>query len=550
MPNDYLISVIYPDYEIATGSPGATRLGSGTLDLGHTGFAYVNGQTGQIRYFDYGRYSGTEGVIRETLIASGTGFTHIDLNALDGGYAPGLGAALSEASGYTGNIQFNVFEVADGSFETLNQRIDPDIGNPNGFYGEWTFFNTCHNFVQDMSQLVGVDLDGSDGFAATPRGSAEALRDNLGGVLYNPETGVHWEVQSEQGMIDYFVDLLESGAVTFQEMIQLINSNGDAYMNGLVQNAIQNANNNCFLGDTPISMWPLDPNFQPGPDGIYDQDEVRAKIWTKPISEIRVKDLIVAHDKDGNLVPDVVSRTFQNEATHILDFWGTGVTPGHAYLCGDGKREGEYAPLIDILRQDGAIVLENGTKVRAAINWPVGSLPDQFIWVLAGHDDGQKIQVTDTKQVRIGTRMIAPDGSDDCILDRLVHTYGPLSEDGYFENGTNVRSLVIHWPYGDKIPNPEDYILQRSVLTLEEIYAANEWEQIGTRMPAPSSVVGLSVNHSNSQGGMMLQPSKPAPNVPPAFADRPDVPKLNRKQRKALEARKRKTARVNLRKLQ
>ena len=191
--------------------------------------------------------------------------------------------------------------------------------------------------------------------------------------------------------------------------------------------------------------------------------------------------------------------------------------------------------------------------MRASINWPVGSLPDQFIWVLAGHDDGQKIKVTDKKQIRIGTRMIAPDGSDDCILDRLVHTYGPLSENGFFENGTDVRSLVVHWPYGDKIPNPEDYILQRSDVTLQEIYAAGEWEQIGTRMPPPPNMVGFNPHVGIKQANLMLQPSAPTPNIPPAFADHPDVPtgtpKLNRKQRKAMEARKRKTARVKMRKL-
>jgi len=51
----------------------------------------------------------------------------------------------------------------------------------------------------------------------------------------------------------------------------------------------------------------------------------------------------------------------------------------------------------------------------------------------------------------------------------------------------------------------------------------------------------------------MLQASKPASNIPPAFEDHPDLPnvatKLNRKQRKAMEARKRKPARVKLRKL-
>lgn len=312
-------------------------------------------------------------------------------------------------------------------------------------------------------------------------------------------------------------------------------------------------NDFCFLGDTAISMWPLDPNLKPGPDGIYDQDVVRAKIWKKPIRDIRVKDIVVAYDKDGNLVPDVVSRTMRNDATHILDFWGTGVTPGHAYLCGDGKHEGEHIPLIDILRQDGAIVLENGAKVRAATNWPVGSLPDQFIWVLAGHGDGQKFQVTDKKQIRIGTRTIAPDGTDYGVLDHLVQVYGPLSEDGISQDGIDVTKQVLHWPYGDTIPNPEDYILQRSDLTLEEIYAANEWEQIGTRMPPPSSMVGFNPRVTKSQAGLMLQASTPAPNIPPAFAGHPDVPsgttKLNRRQRKAMEDRKHKTARVKMRKL-
>lgn len=313
-------------------------------------------------------------------------------------------------------------------------------------------------------------------------------------------------------------------------------------------------NDFCFLGDTAISMWPLDPNLKPGPNGIYDQDEVQAKIWKKPIRDIRVKDIVVAHDKDGNLVPDVVSRTMQNDATHILDFWGTGVTPGHAYLCGDGKHEGKHIPLIDILRQDGAIVLENGTKVRAATNWPVGSLPDQFIWVLAGHDDGRKTQVTDKKKIRIGTRAIAPNGTDYGVLDHLVQVYGPLSEDGISQDGIDVTKQVLHWPYGDTIPNPEDYILQRSDLTLEEIYAANEWEQIGTRMPPPSSIVSFNPRAENSQAGLILQASKPMPNIPPAFADHPDVSggttKLNSKHRKAMEALKRKTARVKMRKLQ
>ena len=64
---DYFISVIYPDYQIGT------RIG--TYELGHTGLAYVNGDTGQIRYFDFGRYpindESTNGVIVEPLASNG-----------------------------------------------------------------------------------------------------------------------------------------------------------------------------------------------------------------------------------------------------------------------------------------------------------------------------------------------------------------------------------------------------------------------------------------------------------------------------------------------
>ena len=70
----------------------------------------------------------------------------------------------------------------------------------------------------------------------------------------------------------------------------------------------------------------MNPNLKPNANGVYDQDEVRAKIWTKPIREISVDDWVISYDKQGNLVPGKVTRTMQNNATHILDFWGTGVT--------------------------------------------------------------------------------------------------------------------------------------------------------------------------------------------------------------------------------
>ena len=112
----------------------------------------------------------------------------------------------------------------------------------------------------------------------------------------------------------------------------------------------------CFLADTSIRMWPLDPSITPCVDGSYDERLVLSKVWHKPISEIAVGDIVVAFDKQGRLQPDRVTRTMQNHATHILNFWGTGVTPGHACYCADGPFKGEHVPIMDILRTDAAMM--------------------------------------------------------------------------------------------------------------------------------------------------------------------------------------------------
>ena len=136
-----------------------------------------------------------------------------------------------------------------------------------------------------------------------------------------------------------------------------------------------------------------------------------------------------------------------------------------------------------------------------------------------------------------------------------------MSKDGYMTGNITdkdgiTREEKFAFPYTNaaNLPKPEAYILTRSQVTLEAIYQASEWEQIGTRMPAPASMVGLNTNHTST----LLQPSKPRPNIPPAFANRLDVPNvksttqrpaqpspspfMNRKQRKAMEAKPRKAA--------
>jgi len=59
--------------------------------------------------------------------------------------------------------------------------------------------------------------------------------------------------------------------------------------------------------------------------------------------------------------------------TRILDFWDTGVTPGHVYNCAVGPFNGGFAPLMDILRMDGALMRSDGTMFRSTTNCDVGS---------------------------------------------------------------------------------------------------------------------------------------------------------------------------------
>ena len=135
----------------------------------------------------------------------------------------------------------------------------------------------------------------------------------------------------------------------------------------------------CFGPETPIDMWPLDPSIKPCADGSYDEAFVLSKVWEKPISDIRVGDVVVSYVDQGRIKPGTVTRTMTNKVTHIFDFWGTGVTSGHAYYCAAGKFSDKHVPLMDILRTDGAIMRADGTMVRAATNCEVGSIGDRLI---------------------------------------------------------------------------------------------------------------------------------------------------------------------------
>lgn len=218
----------------------------------------------------------------------------------------------------------------------------------------------------------------------------------------------------------------------------------------------------CFLAGTPILLA----------DGTE-----------KPIEEIAPGDWVVSYDAAGNLVPGRVSRTFQKDAKHILDFFGLMVTPGHVMLCGAGRYAGRHVTLLDILRSDGAVVQADGGLIRAATGVPVGSELDAEIEVVTGTAGPKGFVVRAAGRLRMGTRVILENGADLSLAELIAANGGRRTEAGLIASAAGEGPFV--WPFGPNLPQPEDYVLARSAVTLAEIYAAAEWETAPT-LPGPA----------------------------------------------------------------
>lgn len=194
----------------------------------------------------------------------------------------------------------------------------------------------------------------------------------------------------------------------------------------------------------------------------------------KVIEDIQVGDLVLSYDATGNLVPGRVVRTFQNEAKHILDFFGLMVTPGHVMMCGAGRYAGRHVTLLDILRSDGAVVTADGKIIRAATGVEVDSEMDAEIEVVIARQGAKGFEVAQSGRLRMGTRVLLEDGTDISLAELIAANGGQRTDAGLIAGPQGEAPLM--WPFGDQLPAPEDYILARSAVTLADIYAANEWE--------------------------------------------------------------------------
>jgi hypothetical protein len=298
----------------------------------------------------------------------------------------------------------------------------------------------------------------------------------------------------------------------------------------------------CFGPEASISMWPLDPEFAPDPNNPfkqYDQDAIRAKIWKKPIEQIRVGDYVVSHDKHGNMVPGYVPRTMANDAKILLNFHGTPVTPGHVYYRPDSKNSYKYETLIDVLRDDGVIEHSDDVKLRAATNVPVGTPRDGFVRAVTQlrRADGTLVQ-NDAGRIRLGTRFLVGEGKERksfAVADLIKHGGGVVGDDELIRVGEGA-AMPFLWDFGETLPKPEDFVLACSSTTLEEIYQAGDWETQGPRLSAPM-VLDRGPVHPLKGAALLAMPRNEPLDVMHSSAKPQRT--LKRKQRKLAEAHKR-----------
>ena len=116
-----------------------------------------------------------------------------------------------------------------------------------------------------------------------------------------------------------------------------------------------------------------------------------------------------------------------------------------------------------------------------------------------------------------------------CLLNIIGQSGLLITADGLLIDGPSAQAgQPFHWTLTHTIPKPEDYVLQRSAVTLEEIYSAGEWENTRPQMPKPyRGEAGVSyVNNT---------PDSMPPNIPLAMRDHQNQPTMNRQQRRALQ---------------
>jgi len=169
----------------------------------------------------------------------------------------------------------------------------------------------------------------------------------------------------------------------------------------------------------------------------------------KAIGELRLGDQVVSFGDRCDLLESTfstgrVTAIHTREAEETLDFHGTIVTPGHVFLSGDGT----FKKLAEILEEDGTVVREDGSLMRARTGCPVGSVEDLVVPVT--YTDTETGE-TMTAAMRAGAPFAAEGEDVVTVADAMRKVGYELGADGFFTDIDGNR-MAAHWPWGEPDP--------------------------------------------------------------------------------------------------
>lgn len=233
-------------------------------------------------------------------------------------------------------------------------------------------------------------------------------------------TRLYYKIGVEQGIgveIGFTAVQRQGGSVTLNDFDWEASSLEDLH-----KTINEQTNPYCFAAGTPIEMA----------DGT-----------TKPIEDICLGDKVLAFDPGaeggrGVKVAKRVTQLHRTENQPLINFHGTKVTPGHAYLTG----EGAFLPIIEILQNDGTVVMSDGRVIRARTGWPVDSREDKVIPI--GYPEGGAIKLT---TMRAGTLYGGKDGKA-YTIEQMMNSRGyHMMSDGRFI-GIEGDIKTAYWEWG------------------------------------------------------------------------------------------------------
>jgi len=458
------------------------------LDSGFTGNAFFNSSTNTL-VIGYGGTNGQSDVVADAQLAV-TGSSTQEAEAVS--FATGVMYQFQQDvnSGlYTSDGPFNVVYVGHSLGGVLAQRAylannsgtQAIVFNSPGLGGFWgadglqdNGINYYYSDPATWGEASGPGFFGSLVTAGNVHNLGDLLNDNVSFILSANGHGLDPIIVAltENGQIPLtaqqwgaiLAEQLRTGVITPTDAINMA-AGAQQVFRDVVYAAMRESGTGCFAAGTMISMF----------DGA-----------AKPIEDIRKGDFVVSYTESGELVRGEVTGTKTHEVAHVLDVFGLKVTPGHVTYCADGAFKDTHVPLIDILRSDGALMREDGTLVRANTGCEIGSSADTFVEVVTMAGSAEQQVVEQSVRMRTGSRIILDTGHDVSLLDLIEVNGGWVNDDGLVVCDKHRDGRPFLWSFSQTLPKPEDYLLQRSGLTLAAIFAAGEWEGAAPRLPYSS----------------------------------------------------------------